>query len=177
MARLGAKVTNCGDDSACAEAVLRALEAAHVARVTEWPQNAKRWGHAGGALATPPVEGHSALTDGTYVRVAGGREPAGDPISETFQWQGHAVTVDAVGVVAIRFAPDGKVAAFAAGGLKSLKTDRLEITLPERVDLAFRNDPDGRVRGVVQGLPGPLPEALTKITTDWQRLAVPAVYK
>ena len=172
MPRLGTTVRKCGDDSTCAEAVMRMLEDARVARVTEWPQNAKRWGHAGGALATPPTDGHSALTDGTCVRVAGSKDPAGDPINETFQWQGHAVTVDAVGVVAIRFATDGKIAALAAGGLKRLKTDGLEIALPERVDLAFRTGPDGRLRGVVQGFTGPVPEALWKITSEWQRLSV-----
>jgi hypothetical protein len=176
LSRLGTKVRRCGDDSACAKAVQRALEEARVARVTAWPANAQRWGHAGGALATPPTDGHSALTDGTYVRVAGSKEPAGDPISETFAWQGHAVTVDAVGVVAIRFTRDGKVAAFAAGGLKNIRTEGLEITFPERLDLAFRTESDGRVRGAVQGLAGPVPDALRMITADWQRLGIPTPY-
>lgn len=176
VTRLGANVRTCADDTACAEAVLQVLGAAGVARVTEWPQNAKRWGHAGGALATPPTDGHSALTDGTYVRVSGSKNPAGDPISETFQWQGHAVTVDAVGVVALRFAPDGKVEAFAAGGLKRLKTDGLEIVLPERADLAFRKEKDGRLRGVIQGLSGDVPKELQAVTADWLRLAVPTRY-
>lgn len=177
MTRLGAKVRTGADDNACAEAVMRLLGDAGVARVTEWSSNAKRWGHTGGALATPPVDGHSVLIDGTYVRVAGSKAPAGDPISETFTWQGHPVTVDAVGVVAIRFAPDGKVAAFAAGGLKRLKTDGLEIALSEGIDLAFRTEPDGRRRGVVQGLSGDVPKALQTITADWQRLAAPAPYR
>ncbi len=172
-ARLGANVRNYAGDTDCAEAVLRLLGETGVARVTAWPQSAKRWGHAGGALATPPADGHSTLIDGTYVRVAGSKNPAGDPISETFMWQGHSVAVDAVGVVAIRFAPDGKVAAFAAGGLKSLTANGLELTLSGRVDLAFRADPEGHVRGVVQGLIGPVPETLKKLTLDWQRLAVP----
>ena len=172
VTRLGAGVRKCSDDNACASAVMQMLGEAGVARVTEWTANAQRWGHAGGALATPPTDGHSALTDGTYVRVAGSKAAAGDPISETFQWQGRTVTVDAVGVVAIRFAPDGKVAAFAAGGLKSLKTDGLDLALPERADIAFRTGQDGRVRGALQGLTGPVPEALRKITADWQRLSV-----
>jgi len=175
--RLGAKVRKCGDDPACVEAAMRMLSEAGVTRVTEWPSNAKRWGHAGGPLATPPVEGHSVLTDGTYVRVAGAKDPAGDPISETFTWQGHRVTVDAVGVVAIRFASDGKVAAFGAGGLKSVRTDGFGLALEERTDLAFLTGADGRVRGLVQGWTGNLPEALRSITPDWQRIAVPAFHK
>ncbi len=177
QARLGAKVRSCADDQGCADAVMWTLGESGVARVTAWPANAPRWGHAGGALAAPPREGHSALTDGTYVRVAGSKEAEGDPISETFQWQGHAVTVDAVGVAAIRFAQDGKVAAFAAGGLKRLKTDGLELELPERTDLAFCTEPDGRVRGAVQGLAGPVPAALRALTADWQRLAVPTLLR
>ncbi len=167
-ARLGAKVRTCADDQACAKDVERFLDGAGATRVTGW-------GH-GGACAEPPTEGHSVLTDGTYVRVAGSKDAAGDPISETFQCQGHTVSVDAVGLVAVRFAPDGKVAAFAAGGLKNVSADGLALTLPERVDLAFQTGADGRLRGVVQGLTGPVPEALLKITDDWQRLTVPPRY-
>ncbi len=175
--RLGANVLGYADDKACVESVLRLLDDAGVARVTGWSADSKRWGHPGGGLlAAPPADGHGRLTDGTYVRIAGAKEPAGDLISETFQWQGHTVTVDAVGTVAIRFAPDGKVAAFAAGGLKRLKTDELEIALQERTDLAFRTEKNGRVRGVIQGQSGAMPKALQTITADWQRLAVPTQY-
>ncbi len=177
-ARLGTRVVACADDSACVESVLRLLGASGVARVTGWSAGLQSWGRPGGGLlAAPPAEGHSALTDGTCVRVAGAKEPAGDPISETFHWQGRAVTVDAVGVVAIRFAADGTVAAFAAGGLKALKTNGLELALEERVDLAFRREKDGRARGVIQGLSGEVPKALQALTPDWQRLAVPTPYK
>ena len=75
---------------------------------------------------------------------------------------------------AIRFAADGTVAALAAGGLKSLKTDGLEIALPERVDLAFATGADGKRRGVLQGLAGEVPGTLLAIAPDWQRLAIPA---
>ena len=174
-ARLGANARACPDDSACAEAVVRMLGEAGVERVTEWSSNAQRWGHSGDALATPPVDGYSVLTDGTYVRVAGSKGPAGDPISETFTWRGHAVAVDAIGVVAIRFSADGKVEALAAGGLKSLKTDGLEIALPERVDLAFATGADRKTHGVIQGLTGDVPGTLLAIASDWQRLAIPTV--
>lgn len=174
-ARMGAKVKICADDGACAEAVLRRLNETGATRVTEWPVNAKRWGHSGGALATPPVEGHAVLLDGTYVRIAGAKSPAGDPIQETFVWKGHNVTVDAVGVVAIRFASDGKVAAFAAGGLKRVRTDGImDLSLPERADIAFKTGADGRIRGVAQGLTGEVPATLRAVTADWSRLAVPA---
>ena len=174
MARLEAKLWRCASDEACAKAVSQHLGRAGVARVTGWTSGTPSWGHPGrGTLAAPPADGHSTLTDGTYMRVAGADDPAGDQISESFQWQGHTVTVDAVGLVAIRFTPDGKVNAFSAGGLKSLKTGALEISLAERADLAFRTDSDGRVRGVIQGLTGAVPDALHAITADWQRLATP----
>lgn len=177
MARLESEIRICADDDACVQAVMDRLSKAGPAPVTEWSSQATRWGHSGSPLAMPPVAGHSALVDGTYVRVAGASSPDGDPIRETFTWQGHTVTVDAVGLVAIRFAPDGRVAAFAAGGLKRLETDGLEIALSEAVDLAFRTDSDGRRRGVVQGLAGELPQALETITTDWRRLSVPAPFQ
>ena len=177
MARLGANIRKCAGDEVCVEAVTTFLKDAGVSNVSGWTQRVQCWGHpGGGTLSAPPTEGHSALTDGTYVRIAGSKDSAGDPISETFQWQGHSVTVDTVGVVAIRFTADGKIAAFAAGGLKSLKTDGLDIALPQRADLAFRTDLDGRTRGVVQGLTGPVPEALRVVSDDWQRLSVPPLY-
>ena len=174
VARWGGNVRRCDDDGACAEAVARFLGETGVARVTGWPARLKGWGQNGSMEhAAPPTDGQGALTDGTFVRIAGSKDPAGDPINETFAWRGHAVTVDAVGVVAIRFSADGKVTALAAGGLKSLKTDGLEIALPERADLAFATGADGKIRGVLQGLAGDVPKALLTITARWQRLAVP----
>jgi hypothetical protein len=174
MQRLGRSVRAHRDDATSAEAVARFLEEAGVPRVTGWSLRLQGWGQSSKVRhAAPPTDGHSTLTDGTYVRIAGSKDPAGDPIRETFSWQGHPVTVDAVGVVAIRFAADGKVAALAAGGLKSLKTDGLEITMPERADLAFLNEANGKVRGVFQGMAGDAPATLLSITPDWQRLGVP----
>lgn len=173
-ARLAGNVRRCSDDEACAKTVARFLGEAGVIRVTSWSERLKGWGQdASVQHAAPPMNGHSALTDGTYVRVAGSKDPVGDPIQETFTWRGHTVTVDAVGVLAIRFAADGRVAALAAGGLKSLKTDGLEITMPERADVAFMKESGEKTCGVLQGLEGDVPEALLAVTHDWQRLTVP----
>lgn len=173
-AHLAGSVRKCGDDETCADSVARFLDRAGVARVTGWPERLKGWGQSGSmSHAAPPTDGHSTLTDGTYVRIAGSRDPAGDPINETFICAGHTVTVDAVGVVAIRFAPEGKVAALAAGGLKSVKTAGMEIVLPKRADLALVSKTGGKYLGVLQGLTGDVPEALRTITQEWQRLAVP----
>lgn len=174
MTRLGRKVRPHRDDRVCAEAVAQFLSEAGVPRVTGWTGRLPGWGQAGSVThATPPTAGHAMLTDGTYVRIAGRKDSAGDPINETFTWRGHRVTVDALGVVAIRFAEDGKVAALAAGGLKSLKTDGLEITLPERADLAFMKEVDGKVRGVLQDYTGGIPPCLLSISPAWQRLNTP----
>ena len=173
-ARLGRIVRAHRDDKACAESVAQYLSEADVPRVTSWSGRLQGWGQAGRVVhAAPPTEGHTTLTDGTYVRIAGSKDSAGDPINETFTWRGHTVTVDAVGVVAIRFGGDGRVAALAAGGLKSLKTDGLEITMPERADIAFLNEAKGKARGVLQGTTGDVPATLLSITPDWQRLGVP----
>ncbi len=170
LARLPAeKVRRCPDNTACAAAVLELLEAAGVERRTGWAlrKSGKRFD------AIPPPAGNSRLTDGTYVCISGAQDVTGDPINTNFVSQGHAVAVDALGLVAIRFADAGKVAAFAAGGLKSLRTDGLEIVLPERMDVAFRTEADGRIHGVLQGWAGPVPAVLRAITADWQRMAVP----
>ncbi len=176
--QLGGNVRKFSDDESCIEAVKRFLGESGVMRVTGWSSRVNRWGQPGGSpLASPPVDGNCILVDGTYIRIAGGRNPAGDPIVETFTWQGHTVSVDATGFVAIRFAQDRRITAFAAGGLKSVKTDGLDLALSERADLAFQTGSDGSIRGVVQGLSGPVPEALRSVTPDWQRLAVPSLLK
>jgi hypothetical protein len=174
MARLGENVRKCPSDEACAKAVSLFLDKAGVSRVTGWSARAKSWGHPGGGLlSTPPSQGHSALTDGTYVRIAGDKHADGDPILESVVWKGHTVAVDATGVVAIRFTSAGKVEAFAAGSLKHIRTDGLEISLADRMDVAFRTEADGRIRGVLQGWAGPVPASLLAVTSDWQRLPVP----
>lgn len=166
--QLGDKVQHFDDDNACAAAVERRLAEAGVPRVTGWTGDATH--------PRPPVAGFATLTDGTYLRAAGRDNPAGDPIAETFTWQGHAVEIDAVGVAAIRFDAAGEVMAFAAGGLKCLKAGALEIELPERADVAFRRQPGGVYEGVIQGLSGDIPTPLRTITTSWQRLAMPKPY-
>jgi hypothetical protein len=164
--RLGDKVRPCADEESCANAVTNWLGEAAVPRVTGWSRKSA-------THPLPPVDGLALLTDGTCIRAAGSRDAAGDPIRETFTWQGHAVEVDAIGLVAIRFASDGRVAAFAAGGLKRMKTDGLGLDLPERADLAFIRNADGTCTGVLQGFAGDVPAPLQAITSHWQRLAVP----
>lgn len=137
-ARLGGAVRRVASDDACTAAVIKYLGEAGVPRVSPWSTRVARWGQPGATpLATPPTDGYSVLTDGTYLRIKGGKQPAGDPIQETFTWGGHTVTVDAVGLFAIRFAPNGRVEALAAGGLKHIKTKGFELTLPERADRMF----------------------------------------
>lgn len=165
----GAKLHSSSNTAACVAAVRQALETAGVKRVTAW--SVQQTGTSFDAL--PPMDGNSRLTDGTYIRIAGAKNAEGDPINEIFACQGHSVAVDATGLVAIRFSANGNVAAFAAGGLKSIRTDGLKIALPERIDFAFRTEAEGRVRGVIQGWAGPVPDALPAITSDWQRLSVP----
>jgi hypothetical protein len=165
----GAKLHHRADNATCAAAARELLEAAGIERCTAW--SVRQTGTSFDAL--PPMDGHSRLTDGTYVRIAGTKNAEGDPINETFACQGHSVAVDATGLVAIRFSANGKVAALAVGGMKSIRTDGLEIALPERIDFAFRTEADGRVCGVIQGWTGPVPDALRAITTDWQRLSIP----
>ncbi|HOX55917.1 MAG TPA: hypothetical protein P5205_03440 [Candidatus Paceibacterota bacterium] len=162
----GEKVRLCADDDSCATKVKSWLEGASVPRVTGWDRKDP-------TRPLPPVDGLACLTDGTCIRAAGSRNAAGDPILETFTWQGHAVEVDALGLVAIRFAPDGRVTGFAAGGLKRVKTDGLDLELPGRADLAFLRNADRTCAGVLQGLAGDVPAPLQAITRHWQRLAVP----
>ena len=106
--------------------------------------------------------------------VSGAGSAAGDAIQRTIRMEGHAVVVDAEGLLAIRFDNQGRVEALAAGGLKSLDAGQLKIELTERVDLALWRDDRGRFHGVLQDCAGAVPAALARLCDDWQRLAVPA---
>jgi hypothetical protein len=117
--------------------------------------------------------GESRLVDGTHIFVSGAKSASGDPIQRTVQVSGHPVTVDAVGLVAIRLDKRGRLEALAAGGLKSLSADKFKIEMPERVDLALWRDGREKYHGVLQGWTGPVPAQLQKLTQDWLRLSLP----
>jgi hypothetical protein len=121
----------------------------------------------------PPAEGECRLLDGTRIIVSGVKAASGDPIQRTINVWGHPVTVDAVGLFAIRMEKQGPVEALAAGGLSNLSVGDLTIELPARVDLALWRDDRGRFHGVLQDWPGPVPTSLLKLTDDWLRLSVP----
>jgi hypothetical protein len=121
----------------------------------------------------PPAQGESRLADGTRIIVAGLHAAAGDPIQQSISVDSHPVSVDAVGLFAIRLDKQGRVEAFAAGGLKRLHAGDLNVELPDRIDVAVFRDDHGRLHGVLQGYPGPVPAPLAKLTEDWLHLSVP----
>lgn len=122
----------------------------------------------------PPARGTARLTDGTRVVVSGLESAGGDPIQTTLAINDRRVTVDAVGLAAVRLGEDGRLEAAAAGGLRHLDAGAFRLDLPARADVAIWRDPQGRMHGVLQGWDGAVPEALTAVTDDWLRLAVPA---
>jgi hypothetical protein len=121
----------------------------------------------------PKPSGQCRLLDGTVMVASGEKEALGDPIQKTLYVNGHAVAFDAVGVAAVRLDQQGKVEAMAAGGLKSFRAGDMAVELPRRVDVALWRDAKGEWQGVLQGYDGPLPDALTRITRNWTRLAWP----
>lgn len=125
--------------------------------------------------AALPPKGLSRLLDGTHILVSGVSAAEGDPIQRTFVVDGHEVTADVVGLLALRFDDRGELQAMAAGGLKRLAISAFDLQLPDRIDLAFWRDDQG-AHGVIQGYPDPLPDALKALTTDWLRLTLPQPY-
>ncbi len=121
----------------------------------------------------PPATGFSRLIDGTVINVAGTKDISGDPIRTEFKINEYPVSIDAIGVAAVRLDKNGNLEALAAGSLKTLKTSKLEINLDERLDLALWIDKAGKWHGVVQGLHGTIPQELLQITTNWTRLGLP----
>jgi len=158
------------DDASGASAVIARLRERGVAPQTPATETMKRFGYESSA---PPTKGRSRLIDGTHIIVAATEQASGDPIDTTLEVDGYKVVVDAVGVVGVRLAKDGRVEALAAGGLRQFKAGSLEIDLPCRADLAIWTDAQGTVHGVLQDWQGPIPEPLTALTTDWLRLALP----
>lgn len=125
----------------------------------------------------PPTTGFCRLTDGTFIYVAGTKNPTGDRIKSTFKVNGFDVRFDATGVAAARLNDAGEVQALAAGGLKFFKTGNFKISLPEPLDMALWKDRDENWYGVVQGWSGDIPASLQKITKQWERLGLPVPLK
>lgn len=123
----------------------------------------------------PEASGRCELLDGTRVFVSGTREVTGDPLQIRERWSGTDVTLDALGVAAVRLDTEGRVQALAAGGLRSFKAGALELDLPERIDLALWREPGstGRWRGLLQGWDGDIPPRLAALTSQWTRLRLP----
>ena len=117
--------------------------------------------------------GQCRLLDGTVILASGEKDVLGDPIRKTIKVGGQDVTFDAVGVAAVRLDKDGRLEALAAGALKSFRGGGVTIELLEPIDVALWRDARAQMHGVVQGWSGPIPAALSNITSDWQRLAVP----
>jgi hypothetical protein len=121
----------------------------------------------------PPTTGFCRLIDGTVIHVAGTDKMSGDPIKKEFHIGKFPVSVDAVGVAAVRLSDKGHLEALAAGSLKSFKGGEVEITLEKPLDIALWSDEKGSWQGIIQGLEGDIPMQLLKITDHWERLALP----
>ncbi len=123
--------------------------------------------------AAPPTKGRCRLIDGTEILLAGEKDIAGDPISETITVRGRRIAFDAIGVAAARLAADGTLEAMACGGLKRFDGGGVRIALDRRADVAIWRDGAGEWQGVLQDYPGDVPSALRSITKNWLRLGVP----
>jgi len=160
----------CDDAADAAAKIIERLRAARVVACSP------ATGRLGNKSVCPAREGHIRLMDGTAVFLAGTKDVAGDPIDGAFDIGGHAVTANAVGVLAVRLAADGTLDALAAGGLTKFEGGGIAISVDTPVDLAFWHDASGHVNGVLQDWRGPIPESLLAITKDWFRLASPPPY-
>ena len=154
--------------------VIAALQAAGVA-----PQTSCTMRGASGFVASmmPKPSGQCRLLDGTVILASGAHNVMGDAIQRSVTVNGHEASFDAVGIGAVRFDATGRLEAMAAGGLKSFQGGGMSIELPDRADVAMWRDDRGRMRGVIQGWNGPIPRALTAITGNWLRLAVPIAFE
>ncbi len=158
------------DADTCAGAVIAQLQAVGTARQTPCTKRGAV-GFAGSMMPRP--SGQCRLLDGTVILASGENNVLGDPILKTINVNGHDVTFDAVGVAAVRFDSSGQIAAMAAGGLKMFICRDMRIELPQRTDMALWRNRQGQWQGVLQSHSGPVPDALTRLTTNWSRLQLP----
>lgn len=125
---------------------------------------------------SPHASGQCRLLDGTVILASGKDDVSGDPIRTTITVAGHDVTIDAVGVAAVRLDAKGAIEALACGGLKSFRGGGVTIELPERIDMAVWRDAAGKWQGVLQDHAGEVPKDLAALTADWKRLVIPVPY-
>lgn len=125
------------------------------------------------ASYAPPTTGFAKLIDGTIIKTAGTNSAAGDPINEEFKIRDKTVSVDAIGVVAVRLDEAGKLDAMVAGGFKSFEVDDFKIELNERNDIALWKDENDQWKGVFQSINSEIPQELLKITHNWTQLEAP----
>lgn len=116
-------------------------------------------------VEVPPLADQSRLTDGTCFLARGEKDPTGDPIDETFYCGFYRVKAKATGVFAIKLSPKGELESLTASDLRSVDAGEFRLELQEPVDLALWRE-NGRLRGVIQGLPKP-PPALLELTKEW----------
>lgn len=159
------------DPKAAAEHVVKQLAAANVQPQAKADRTI---GFGDCQSVAPPAKGQCRLLDGTHIVVSGAVQAAGDPIQQNVQVGERTVAVDAVGLFAIRFDRQGRVDAFAAGGLKSMDAGEMKIELPDRADIAMWRDEQGKFHGVLQDCPGEVPAALRSLADDWLRLSAPS---
>ena len=151
-------------------AAKRVVEYLHKVGVPTQAPLASSAGWGAYAQALPGMAGCCRLIDGTWIRIAAEKSFLGDPIRGRCQFEEHSVEVNAVGLLAVRFDNDGKLQAFAAGGLKMLRGGGLSIDLEEPTDLALWRDEAGNWHGALQNCPGTVPPSLTAITDDFLKL-------
>jgi len=127
---------------------------------------------------SPPTTGFCRLIDGTVIQIAGTNNIGGDTIKSDFMVYGNNVSINAIGVAAVRLDQEGKLQALAAGGLKYLKAGKYEINLDKRVDLALWIDSKGELQGIIQSdNEAIIPKELLKITSNWNFLNLPVLPK
>lgn len=164
-------------NDACVRQMLEVLRQAGISPQSKATGNLRAWAKHD-PTAMPPTKGHCRLIDGTRIVVSGAKQVSGDPIRTTLDIDGRKVKIDALGVAAVRLNKDGSLAALAAGGLRQFSLSNgnkttFELRLAKPVDVALWRDADGHWQGVLQGVEGPVPRPLAKLTDRWQRLNFP----
>ena len=113
----------------------------------------------------PGLDGMSRMMDGGILKIAAVNDVSGDTIGN-FTVDGKQVSVDAKGLVYVRFDSKGNLVSMAAGDMKNFKAGGLALTLPYRMNIALRKNTTGQWEGEIQT--NSIPDELKAITNKWE---------
>ncbi len=160
------------------DTIVHFLDSQNIQKQTPWIQD-NVWNSS---IYRPARKGMARLVDGTILWASAMENAGGDPIlmdHETIVLHDGqtqvSISVEATGLLAVRFDDDGQLSMLTASDLRKFSGGGIEIDLmnwDSEIDVALWKDANGQWRGVFQAKENTLPNALLEIANNWEFLAI-----